>query len=38
MIGKPNDFKIIFGSRKTKDRGQNSQNWLRLPMHDGGEP
>jgi len=33
----PNNFKV-FGSHKTKEPKQDSQNWLWSPMSEGGEP
>jgi hypothetical protein len=33
----PNNFKV-FGSNKTKETKQDSQNWLWSPMSEGGEP
>jgi len=35
-IGKPNN--LNFGSNKTKGPKQDSQNRLRSPMPEGGEP
>jgi hypothetical protein len=36
-IDKPNNFKIL-GSNKIKVPKQDSQNQLRSPMSDGGDP
>ena len=36
-IGKPNNLKV-FGCKKTEEPKQDSQNWLRSPMSEGGEP
>jgi hypothetical protein len=35
-IGKPNNLKV-FGSNKTKEPKQDSQNQLRSPVSEGGE-
>ena len=35
-IGKPNNLKV-FGSNKTKETKQDSQNQLRSPVSEGGE-
>ena len=36
MIGKPNNL-FIFGSKKSKENKQDSQNLLMLPMSEGDE-